>query len=102
LPIIHRDDFMLASSVLDDPDVMEANKSLNRELLVTYQPEKINKDGHSVTPAHCLHYALVPAGTLEKYYMDNKRMASPEPEILFGSFVYSGAISVFMNTSPGV
>ncbi|MEI7838397.1 MAG: hypothetical protein WCI37_01285 [bacterium] len=102
LPIIHRDDFMLASSVLDDTDVMEANESLGRELLVTYQPEKTTKDGRSATPAHCLHYALVPNGTLENYYSDDKRMARPEPELLFGRFVYSGAISVFMNTAPRI
>jgi hypothetical protein len=99
LPIIHRDDFLLVSSVLDDPDVMEANESLGRELLVTYQPEKVTKDGHSATPAHCLHYALVPNGTLENYYSDDKRMARPEPELLFGRFIYNGAISVFMNTA---
>lgn len=102
LPIVHRDDFMLASSVLDDPDVMETNESLGRELLVTYQPEETTKDGRSTTSAHCLHYALVPRGILESYYSDDKRMSRPQPELLFGRFVYSGAISVFMNTAPRV
>lgn len=102
LPIIHRDDFMLASSVFDDPDVVQANESQEREFLVTYRPEKKTKDGRSASPAHCLHYALVPNGTLVNYYSDDERMARPEPELLFGRLKYSGAISVFMNTAPSI
>jgi hypothetical protein len=102
LPIIHRDDFMLATFVFDDPEVMHMNEVLGRELLVTYQPKKTMKDGRAASPAHCLHYALVPTGTLDKYYSDDRRMARPDPKLLFGKFVYSGEISVFMNPDPRV
>jgi hypothetical protein len=98
LPIIHRDDFMLAASVFDDSDVMHANEQQGREFLVTYQPQKTTKDGRSATPAHCLHYALVPRGTLDDYYEDDVRMSRPEPELLFGEFIYSGEIRVLVAT----
>lgn len=100
LPIVHNNDFWLAASVFDDPDVLKYVTSGERELLVTYQPEKTSRGGINASAAHCLHYALAPSGTLERYYADDKRMAKPEPELLFGRFIYSGEISVVMNTHP--
>lgn len=96
LPIVHNNDYWLAASVFDDPDVMRVKEAQGRELLVTYQPEKILRDGRNGSMQHCLHFALVPSGTLERYYADDKRMARPEPELLFGKFVYSGEIRVRM------
>jgi hypothetical protein len=96
MPIIHRDDFMLAASVLDDPGVMHVSEQQGREFLVTYQPQKTTKDGGSASPAHCLHYALVPRGTLDDYYADDVRMSRPEPELLFGDFVYGGELRVLV------
>lgn len=94
LPIVHNNDFWLAASVFDDPNVLRHVTSGERELLVTYQPEKTGKGGINASMAHCLHFALVPSGTLDKYYADNKRMARPEPELLFGEFIFNGEISV--------
>jgi len=94
LPIIHKDDFILAASVYDNPYAMQVNEEQGREFLVTYQPQKTTKDGRSATPAHCLHYALVPRGTLKNYYVDDTRMSRPEPKLLFGEFIYSGEIRV--------
>ncbi len=96
LPIVHNNDYWLAASVFDDPDVMRVKEAQGRELLVTYQPEKTLRDGRNGSMQHCLHFALVPSGTLERYYTDDKRMARPEPELLFGKFVYSGEIRVRM------
>jgi hypothetical protein len=96
LPIVHNNDFWLAASVFDDPNVLSHITSHQRELLVTYQPEKTLRDGRNGSIQHCLHFALVPTGTLEKYYSDDRRMSRPEPELLFGKFVYSGQISVRM------
>lgn len=96
LPIVHNNDYWLAASVFDDPDVMRAKEAKGRELLVTYQPEKTLRDGRNGSMQHCLHFALVLSGTLERYYADDKRMARPEPELLFGKFVYSGEIRVRM------
>ena len=101
LPIIHRDDFYLASSVFDDPTFSFPEGT---ELLVTYAPKKMDKRGFSTSPHHVLHYALVPKGTLERYYSHNeigdRRMSTPEPHLIFGPFKYDGMISVITNTEP--
>lgn len=65
LPIIHNNDFWLAGSVFDDPDVYRFIENGERELLVTYAPKKINKHGFAISPHHVLHYVIVPSGTLE-------------------------------------
>src|SRR6476661_4545001 len=43
LPIIHRDDFLLASSIFDDPNF--ASRVKTHDLLVTYRPKTINQNG---------------------------------------------------------
>lgn len=104
LPIIHRDDFLLASSVFDEPSLATALDRRQAELLVTYAPQRVLLGGLSGTPQHCLHYVICPQGTLERYYPNSeagdRHMARPEPEILFGPFVYDGAIRVGMNMNP--
>lgn len=92
LPIIHRDDYMLADLVFGDEDfkniIIDSGK---HELLVTYVPELMNSAGYSMSPTHCLHYSIEPKGTLDNYYNGDKgleRMRDPEPEIIFGDFVY--------------
>lgn len=98
LPITHRDDFFLAASVYDD---LTFSFPESAELLVTYAPKKMSKSGLATSPHHVLHYALVPRGTLERYYADdetgNRRMALPEPELIFGPFAHDGTITVVTN-----
>lgn len=98
LPIIHRDDFLLAASVFDDPKLVKLVES--EELLVTYSPKHLGPKGVSASPHHVLHYALVPSGTLDSYYSANNdaHFAKPEPQKLFGSFVYQGEIKVQINS----
>ena len=98
LPIIHRDDFLLAASVFDDPKL--ANLIESEELLVTYSPKHLGPKGVSASPHHVLHYALVPSGTLDSYYSANNdaHFAKPEPQKLFGPFVYQGEIKVQINS----
>lgn len=100
LPIIHRDDFLLAASVFDDPKL--ANLIESEELLVTYSPKHLGPKGVSASPHHVLHYALVPSGTLDSYYSANNdaHFAKPEPQKLFGPFVYQGEIKVRINSEP--
>jgi len=102
LPIIHRDDFLLAASVFDDPKL--ANLIESEELLVTYSPKHLGPKGVSASPHHVLHYALVPSGTLDSYYSANNdaHFAKPEPQKLFGPFVYQGEIKVHMNSEPKI
>ena len=104
LPIIHNNDFWLASSVFDDPAVLHWVNDPETELLVTYAPEHMSKDGRSASPHHVLHYAITPRGSLERYYSDDKtgdnRMSRPEPDLLFGPFIYEGEIKVRMNPDP--
>ena len=100
LPIIHQDDFLLAASVFDEPKLAGLVES--EELLVTYAPERLKRGGLAASPSHVLHYVITPRGTLETYYSaDNDRhMARPEPEKIFGRFVYHGKIGVHINSEP--
>jgi hypothetical protein len=101
LPIIHRDDFLLATTVFDEPSLVDALAG-EVELLVTYAPKRVLPGGLSGSPVHVLHYILVPAGTLEKYYSldDDRHMGSPAPEKLFRQFVYDGEIRVERVPNP--
>lgn len=100
LPIIHRDDFLLAASVFDEPEL--AHRVIDEELLVTYAPKHLLPKGLSGSSLHVLHYAITPRGTLDSYYSMNNdaHMAKPYPEKLFGQFVYSGEIRVQVNPEP--
>lgn len=97
LPIIHRDDFLLAASVFDEPKL--ADLVIDEELLVTYAPKHLLPEGLSGSPHHVLHYVITPRGTLDSYYSINidMHMAKPDPQKLFGPFVYQGEIKVQIN-----
>ncbi len=94
LPIIHRDDFLLVDSVFDDPKL--ARFIEDEELLVTYAPKHVRSKGLSASPLHVLHYVIVPSGTLDTYYSVNNdiHMVKPEPQKLFGPFIYNNEIKV--------
>jgi len=98
MPIIHRDDFLLVANVFDDPKL--SNLVESEELLVVYAPKHLGPKGLSASPHHVLHYALVPSGTLDSYYSANNdaHFAKPEPQKLFGPFVYQGEIKVQINS----
>jgi len=93
-PIIHKDDFYLASSVLDKPEFAKLIDS--EELLVTYSPKVLRTKGLSGSPHHVLHYLITPKGTIDNYYSFNNNIhrGNPEPQKLFGQFVYEGEIRV--------
>jgi hypothetical protein len=99
LPIVHRDDFLLASSVFDEPRLLEVIKE--SELLVTYLPEH-KLPGGAVGTAHGLHYVIVPMGTLKRYYDFNNdfHMSHPAPEKIFGNISWHGEIKVKVNPEP--
>ncbi len=99
LPIIHRDDFVLAT-VYDEHKASELADVA--DFLVCYCPRKILKRGLSGSPEHVLHYAVVPCGTLDKYYSKNNGefISNPLPEKLLGEFKYQGQIGVRMNQYP--
>jgi len=99
LPIVHRDDFLLAASVFDEPQFLEAPKEV--ELLVTYVPKhKLPKGLAGIS--HALHYVMTLRGTLDRYYEvgNNMHMASPAPEKIFGTLVWDGEIRVQVNPHP--
>lgn len=100
LPIIHRDDFLLVASVFDEPKLAKLVES--EELLVTYAPKHLGPKGLSGSPHHVLHYAIVSKQTLNSYYSEDNdmHMAKPEPQKLFGPFVYQGEIKVQINSKP--
>jgi len=99
LPIIHRDDFALATTVYDEPRLGEV--IAQNELLVTYFPKhKLPMGLAGIT--HALHYVIAPRGTLERYYEfnDDEHMANPAPEKLFKRFAWEGEIRVEINPDP--
>lgn len=100
LPIIHRDDFLLAASVFDEPKL--APLVDEEELLVTYSPKHLLPGGLSGSPHHVLHYAITPRGTLDSYYSKDNDiyMSKPNPQKLFGPFIYEGEIKVQINSEP--
>lgn len=106
MPVIHRDDFWLAWSVLDEPQLGTELLGGQLELLVTYAPQRVIAGGLSGSPAHTLHYVICPRGTLERYYPNSAegdaRMARPTPENVFGPFVYQGEIQVQRNLTPAL
>lgn len=103
LPIIHRDDFILATTVFDEADLVGA-LATETELLVTYAPKHVLPKGLSGSASHVLHYVMVPQGTLDQYYSMNgdTHMASPAPEKLFGQFIYDGEIRVQVIPEPAL
>jgi len=95
LPIVHRDDFLLAATVFDSPTL---TKKLNiLELLVTYVPEHKTKMALAGIH-HALHYALVPNGTISKYYELTNDNHNEYFEKIFGQLVWSGQIKVNFNS----
>jgi hypothetical protein len=99
LPIVHRDDFFLAVSAFAHPELKALSDT--HELLVTYIPWKAGPTERVASGGkHCLHYVMCEAGTLERYYEDERRKRQPAPELLFGSFKFDGAIQVEVNDSP--
>ena len=99
LPIVHRDDFLLAARVFDEPRLVEAVEK--EELLVTYVPKHKLPWGRGGI-SHVLHYVMTPRGTIERYYEvgNDMHMARPAPEKLFGPFVWDGEIGVQVNPQP--
>lgn len=101
LPIVHRDDFILASRAFDDPNW--TNLSEDWELLVTYVPKQ-KLPGGAIGVHHGLHYVVTPLGTLERYYDfdDGAYMANPMPEKLFGTLAWDGLLRVQVNINPDI
>ena len=99
---MHHDDFLLAASVFDEPRLINLVES--DELIVTYSPKILGPKGLSGSPYHVLHYAIVSNGTLDYYYSVNNdaHMARPEPNKLFGQFVYDGEIKVKIYSEPKI
>ena len=100
LPITHRDEFLLASSVFDDPKWLEVIEG--EDLLVTYFPKRMKPNGLAADALLGLHFVITPRGTLEEYYKvgNDMHMANPVPEKLFGSFVWEGEVRVQINAHP--
>jgi hypothetical protein len=99
LPITHAFDFLLATTVFDEPRLADSLTANKAELLVTYSPKKLLPGGLAGSPHHTLHYALMTRGTLDVYYSedDDAHMARPDPQQLFGPFVYEGPTQVHVS-----
>lgn len=90
IPIIHRDDFSLATFFFDDLDLIRIKDNQEIELLVTYFPAEADKNGFSISPLHCLHYAVCAHNTINEYY----KLSSPDPKSIFGEFVFQGQLTI--------
>jgi hypothetical protein len=100
LPIVHRDDFLLATFFFDEPNCEEMLS--DGELLVTYAPKRTLPGGKAAGFTHVLHYVYCPSGTLDRYYGFNGdvHMRKPAPEKLFGQLKYEGEVKVEVNSNP--
>ena len=98
LPIIHKDDFLLASSVFDDTELSKQLKDF--ELLVTYVPkERLDKGFAGVF--HALHFVITPPETIDYYYkIEALRRVKSNPEKLFIKFIWEGETKVQINMDP--
>jgi hypothetical protein len=104
LPITHKNDFVLATTVFDEsPKWVQAIQDNEAELLVTYVPKRKLPLGFGGI-SHCLHYALTPPGTLSKYYEigNGIHKTNPEVEKIFGELVWKGEIRVQVNANPSL
>ena len=101
LPIVHRDDFLLADSVFSEPRWLQVIQE--EELLVTYIP-KHQLPGGAVGTSHGLHYVVTPKGTLERYYNFGNAIhkSCPSPEKIFGILVWDGELRVQINSEPKI
>lgn len=99
LPIVHKDDFLLAASVFDDPKLSKEIQKL--ELLVTYIPKHLRPDGLAGV-WHSLHFVITKPGTIEKFYENEHEIAKPTPERVFNNISWEGEIRVEINPHPNV
>lgn len=99
LQIVHRDDFFLATTFFDDPNVLKQFKDM--DLLVTYIPEYKTADGR-IGISHALHYNITLKGILEQYYKNESHLTNPEPGKIFGKFIYHGEIKIGTNFNPSL
>lgn len=96
LPIIHRDDFLLASSIYGDEKLKEVIQDL--EFLVTYYPKAITSKGLSLSPFHVLHFVIANQSTLQNIYFRGTNAVDDEKlKSLFKHFVWEGNVRVEMN-----
>jgi hypothetical protein len=99
LPIVHKDDFLLATSVFDEPKLSRELADL--ELLVTYIPKHIRPDGLAGI-WHSLHFIIANPGTLEKFYSNESEITKPTPEKIFNNISWEGEIRVGLNLNPSM
>jgi hypothetical protein len=97
LPIVHKDDFLLAASVFDDPKLSKEIQEL--ELLVTYIPKNLQPDGLAGV-WHSLHFAITYPGSLENFYKNESEITNPTPEKIFNNISWDGEIRVGINLNP--
>lgn len=96
LPIIHRDDFLLVSSIYDDP--VWSNRLIDLDFLVTYFPKSILSNGHTSSGLHVLHYLLTNKNKLKFFYENYPaNFSSPKPELIFNEIKWEGEIGVQTN-----
>ena len=99
LPIVHKDDFLLAASLFDDPKLSKEIQEL--ELLVTYIPKHIRPDGLAGV-WHSLHFVITNPGTLENFYKNESEVTKPTPEKIFNNISWEGEIRVGLNPKPSI
>ena len=95
LPITHRDDFLLAASVYDDPQI---EKMLAfQELLVTYLPKGDYPKGFAGVK-HALHFVITnPSSFIQYYRAINSGPSDSLLEELFVELKWDGELRVQIN-----
>jgi hypothetical protein len=96
IPIVHRDDFLLASSVFEKNHLKE--QFANYDLLVCYNP---SKDSKLAPFLHSLHFVLTSKSTFQEYNEIHKTtLLGCNPELMFGQWVWEGELKVKFNLTP--
>ncbi len=97
VPILHKDDFMLASSIFDNQLFIEKIK--DKDLLVTYFPLD-KKENKNAIFFHSLHFVITNPKVFEKYYEMRKKYIGCEPELIFNDFRWEGELKIKEYTNP--
>jgi hypothetical protein len=100
VPIVHQDDFLLASSIFDDAAFLKEIQGC--DILATYYP--FDKKANEISVfLHKLHFVITPPETFEEYYqIRNNSLLGCNPEVLFGEFDWMGELKVKINSEPKI
>lgn len=95
LPITHKVDFRLITSVYNHSDI-QVESLEDRDIIVMYSPKSIRGNGLAKGAWHVLHFAITPAGRIEEFYLED---SNTNLEDLFGILNFTSNLGVHLDTN---